>query len=246
MYKLESRPYSIEDGVIIFKDKNFCERTLPQIGQGSKSDVYKFRVDGKFYALKIFNSLYSPDIENFKRKMKIDIPSYVQPLMLSYFRDTFNGYLMLLCNGKDLEKRKLDITLEEFYRSFLALSSDTDKLTESGYTIYDAFISNIMYDNGFKMIDIDDYPFGEQDREKLNEIRLNRSLLDIFLKTTRLGLLFVDVVELTKLKSLCESGSITFQEFYEIILSKILNDVDPDVTKLPELGKVLSKKYRNY
>ena len=246
MYKLESRPYSIEDGVIIFKDKNFCERTLPQIGQGSKSDVYKFRVDGKFYALKIFNSLYNPDIENFRRKMKIDIPSYVQPLMLSYLRDTFNGYLMQLCDGKDLERRKLDITLSEFEQSFIKLISDTDKLTELGYTIYDTFISNIMYDNGFKMIDIDDYPFGEQDRKDLNHIRLNRTLLDIFSKNARLGLLFLDVVELTKLKSLCESGNITFQEFYEIILSKILNDVDPDITKLPELGKVLSKKYRNY
>lgn len=182
MYKLESRPYSIEDGVIIFKDKNFCERTLPQIGQGSKSDVYKFRVDGKFYALKIFNSLYNPDIENFRRKMKIDIPSYVQPLMLSYLRDTFNGYLMQLCDGKDLERRKLDITLSEFEQSFIKLISDTDKLTELGYTIYDTFISNIMYDNGFKMIDIDDYPFGEQDRKDLNHIRLNRTLLDIFSK----------------------------------------------------------------
>ena len=75
-------------------------------------------------------------------------------------KDKFKGYLMKYCKGKDLQRKpRLDISVSEFASSTVKLFEDTKKLTDLKYVIYDTFISNVMYDEGFRMIDMDAYTY---------------------------------------------------------------------------------------
>lgn len=190
--------YKVEDKKIIFDDNKLFPH-LPSLGYGSQGDVYKFRLDKDFYALKVFNGLNIEVLENYEQKLNINIDSYVSPIKLLYVKDKFKGYLMKYCKGKDLQRKpKLNITVGEFAESSVKLFEDTKKLTDLKYVIYDTFISNVMYDEGFKMIDIDNYPFepGKSFNEidELNRLRLNKMLVTIFINTTGLATLaYTDV-----------------------------------------------------
>jgi hypothetical protein len=65
-----------------------------------------------------------------------------------------------------------DITTEDFASSVVKLMNDTSKLSKLNYNIYDSFISNVMYDEGFKMVDMDDYFYLPKD--KLKDISKNK------------------------------------------------------------------------
>jgi len=240
------RPYIVEDKKIVFNDESIF-KFLPSsgYGRGSKSDVYRIRVNGEFYALKIFNGLYKEDIQNYERKLNIDINSYISPLKLSYLRNDFNGYLMNYCGGMDLEKKRLNISVKEFALSVKDLEEDTHKLSELKFILYDTFIANVMYDGGFKMIDMDDYIYDKKksvdEIDNLNNKRINLLLMDIFLNNTGLANLFRKNVGLTKLMLECTSGRTTFSEFYNIICNMSINYSNEDIKSISEIGKVLKK-----
>ena len=142
-------------------------------------------------AIKKYNGLYKIDQENIERKMQIKIDSYVTPVKLIYISGRFNGYTMDFCKDKDLEKRRLNLSVDEFSSSVDKLVEDTKELSFLGFNIYDTFISNVMYDNGFKMIDTDDYPYvpnlSFDETSHINNMRLNHMLADIFIKNANLG-----------------------------------------------------------
>lgn len=235
--------YIVEDKKIIFDDNKLFPH-LPSLGYGSQGDVYKFRLDKDFYALKVFNGLNIEELENYEQKLNINIDSYVSPIKLLYVKDKFKGYLMKYCKGKNLQiKPKLGISVSEFASSTVKLFEDTKKLTDLKYVIYDTFISNVMYDEGFKMIDIDNYPFepgksiGEID--ELNRLRLNKMLVTIFINTTGLATLAYTDVEFTKLLDKCTSGNIGFEELFNELCMKAYNIADTEIEKVEDIGKVL-------
>ena len=66
--------YKVEDKKIIFEDNKLFSM-LPSLGYGSQGDVYKFRLDKDFYALKVFNGLYIEKLENGnKYKVTMSLP----------------------------------------------------------------------------------------------------------------------------------------------------------------------------
>jgi hypothetical protein len=235
--------YNIEGKKIIFEDNKLFSM-LPSLGYGSQGDVYKFRLDKEFYALKVFNGLNIEYLENYEQKLNINIDSYVSPIKLLYVKDKFKGYLMKYCKGKDLQMRpKLDITVSEFASSTVKLFEDTKKLTDLKYVIYDTFISNVMYDEGFKMIDIDNYPYelnkSLSEIDELNRLRLNKMLVTIFINTTGLASLAYTDVEFTKLLDKCTSGNIGFEELFNDLCMKAYNVADKEIEKVEDIGKVL-------
>lgn len=240
-------PYIVGNKKIVFNDESIFQ-FLPSagFGRGSKSDVYKIRISKELYALKIFNGLCKEDIKNYERKLGIDINSYISPLKLSYIRKEFNGYLMDYCEGTDLEKKRiLNVPIKQFDLNVKDLEEDTHKLSELKFILYDTFISNVMYDGGFKMIDIDDYIYDRNksvsEIDNLNKKRINLLLMDIFLNSTGLANTFHKSVVLTKLMSECTSGRITFSEFYNIICNMAINYSDEEIKSINEIGKVLKK-----
>lgn len=237
--------YKLEDKKIIFdKDFNF-KKVLPLIGYGSHSDVYKIKIGNEVFALKVFNGLRVEHLKNYKAKLNINIESYISPIRILYIDNKFKGYLMKFCKGKDLEKRKLDMPVEEFALSSTKLINDTKKLTILKYNIYDTFISNVMYDEGFKMIDMDDYPYESsktlREINDINSIRLNQLLVNVFLNSTGLAGMFFQNVEMTKLMSKCTSGKITFEELFNTVCTMAYNVTDEEINKVSEIGKVLKK-----
>lgn len=237
--------FRLEDKKIIFEQPIDFLKTFPLLGWGSQGDVYKIKIENKFYALKVFNGLEKESLRNYQNKLNINIESYVSPLRILYVNDKFKGYLMDFCKGKDLEQRNLNISIDEFAQSSAKLIIDTRKLTLLKYSIYDTFISNVMYDNGFKMIDIDRYPYEDKktrkEIEELNNRRLNQMLVNIFLNSTGLAGMFFQNVELTKLMANCTSGKTTFEELFNEVCMKAYNITDEEITKVSEIGKVLKK-----
>lgn len=235
--------YKVEDKKIIFEDSKLFPM-LPSLGYGSQGDVYKFRLDKNFYALKVFNGLNIEKLENYEQKLNINIDSYISPIKLLYVNDEFKGYLMNYCKGKDLQRKpKLDISVSDFASSTVKLFEDTKKLTDLKYVIYDTFISNVMYDEGFKMIDIDNYPYEKNkslnEIDELNRLRLNKMLVTIFINTTNLASLAYTDVEFTKLLDNCTSGNITFEELFNEVCMKAYNIADSKIEKVEDIGKIL-------
>jgi len=238
MYKLQ------EKKIIFYNDELFPH--LPCLGYGSQGDVYKFRISKDIYALKVFNGLNIEKLEDYEPKLEINIDSYITPLKLLYVNDEFKGYIMKYCRGKNLEQRpKLGISINEFAESSAKLFDDTNKLTNLKYSIFDTFISNIMYDEGFKMIDIDRYPYEKnksfEEVQELNNRRLNQILVDVFINSTGLANMFFRSVELKKLMTNCVSGKITFEELFNEICTIAYNVADEEVVNVEDIGKVLRK-----
>ena len=127
---------------------------LDFIGWGSHSDIYKISVEGKNYALKVFNDFYIQEeldrLDEYKEKLNMNIDSFIFPMKLLYVNDEFMGYLMKLCRGRDLSRKNLDLDIEMFAKSSIKLFKDVQKLSELKYAMADNHISNIMYYNVFK------------------------------------------------------------------------------------------------
>lgn len=236
--------YKVIGNKVLFQNGEMF-RILKPIGFGSHSDIYKARIGSEMYAIKKYNWIYKEDRENIERKIDINIDSYVTPVKLMYISGRFDGYLMSLCKDKDLEKRRLNISVEEFSSSTDKLIEDTKKLSLLGYNIYDTFISNVMYDNGFKMIDTDDYPYNPNmsfdEIEQINTKRLNQMLSEIFIKNANLGNLYFSNVDFKKYIKRCEDGQILFKEMFDLLCSIANNEANGELTSISEVGKVLSK-----
>jgi len=236
--------YKIVDDKVIFFNTTMFNLMNP-IEYGSTSDIYKARIGNDICAIKKYNGLFKINQENIERKMEIKIDSYVTPVKLIYVSGKFDGYIMPFCKDKDLEKRNFNISVEEFSSSIDKLVSDTHKLSLLNYNIYDTFISNVMYDNGFKMIDTDDYPYvpnmSYDEIDHINSMRLNHMLSDIFVKNANLGNLYFKSVEFKKFIKRCEDGEISFKEMFSTLCDIANNESNGELTKISEVGKVLSK-----
>lgn len=236
--------YKLEDKKIIFSSNQIFSELRP-ISFGSICDIYKIRIDKEVVALKLFNDLEEQKVENYERKLNINIDSYIFPIKLVYINDKFKGYTMKFCKGKDLERRRLDLNVDEFTSSTAKLVEDTKKLSLTQYSIYDTFITNVMYDNGFKMIDTDSYILKEKktvsEIEQINNRRLNQMLLDIFLKNSGLSILYFSDVEFKKMIKKCEDGEILFEELLNKLCVRAYNIANSELEKISEVGKVLIK-----
>lgn len=236
--------YKIIGNKVLFQNAEMFD-ILKSVAFGSTSDIYKARIENDMCAIKKYNGLVEINQENIERKLEINIDSYVTPVKLIYVSGRFDGYTMNFCKDKDLEKRRLNISIDEFSSSIDKLVADTHKLSLLGYNIYDTFISNVMYDNGFKMIDTDDYPYNPSlsfdEIDQLNMIRLNMMLSDIFIKNANLGNLYFNNVEFQKFINRCKAGEILFKEMFDLLYGIANNEVHGELTSISEVGKVLSK-----
>lgn len=236
--------YKIVDNKVIFLNGMMFDFMKP-VAYGSTSDIYKARIGNDMCAIKKYNGLVEVNQENIERKLEINIDSYITPVRLIYVSGRFDGYTMEFCKDKDLEKRRLNISVDEFSSSADKLVSDTHKLSSLSYNIYDTFISNVMYDNGFKMIDTDDYPYvpnlSYDEIDHINSMRLNHMLADIFIKNANLGNLYFGNVDFKKFIKKCEDGQITFKEMFSTLCNIANNESNGELTRISEVGKVLSK-----
>ena len=235
--------YKIENEKIVFDD-NKLFAILPTLDFGSTCNVYKVKVKENIYAIKLFNGLQRVTLDGCKELQKLNIESYISPIKLIYINDKFKGYAMRFCEGRCLALRKLDLPITEFATSTVKLLEDTEKLSTQKFRIFDGYLTNGMYDSGFKIIDTDDYdympntPLSEIQNE--NRIRINKFLKDVFIKNTKL----FDIADekITYAIEKCEKGEMLFDEVFNIICTTAYNITDTEITNLSDIGKVLMKK----
>lgn len=235
--------YKIDNEKIVFGD-NKLFAILPSIDFGSTCTIYKVRLGKDIYALKLFNGLQRVTLDGCKELQKLNIESYISPIKLIYINDRFKGYAMKFCEGRSLAFRNLNLNIDEFATSTVKLLEDTEKLSEEKFRIFDGYLTNGMYDNGFKIIDMDDYDY--LTNTPLSEIqiknrkRINKFLKDVFVKNTRL--LDIRDEKIKKAIEKCEKGEMLFDEVFNIICSSAYNITDTEITNLSDIGKVLIKK----
>lgn len=230
--------YKLVDKKILFSDKfNFCD--LECIGFGANAKVYKIELEGKYYALKIFNEPKYWDLKKMKKKLDLNISSFVFPVRISYLNNKFNGYVMDFYNGCNLQKQELNISINEFIEYANKLFNDTDKLSELRYIIQDESISNTMFNDGFKIIDIDFYdnefnPLLKDvdDIKRFNRKAITRLLVNIFILKARIADLFEKNIELEQLRINCILGKLSLEKFINIVCNMIFNIEKIDVSSL--------------
>ena len=236
--------YKLYNDKIVFSNEKFLKQ-LKYINSGSHADVYKIKINGKNYALKIFNDECSESSKNFKNKISINIDSFITPLKLLYINKEFSGYLMKYCDGKDLSQIKLNISLNDFYNSYSKLALDVKKLSEFKLVMCDVFEGNIIYNNGFKFIDTDCYIYDE-DVEIKYIYDINTRILDYVIMNIFLKGLDVNINVYKYIKDTVDgvrNSTITFDYAFNEICNKA-KEVE-DVKTLNQTGKVLNKILKN-
>lgn len=238
----------IEEKKILFDEEaKRMFRHMKPVDFGSHADVYKIRIEGELYALKIYNGLYKESYEECERKLNIDIPSYVTPKKILYINNKFSGYAMKFVEGKNLmDIGILNISIDDFAKNASKLLSDTVEFSKTRYTLYDTFLTNIMYcKEGFKMIDTDDYKYEDnkslEEIKKINSKRFNLLLIDIFIKSTGLNQEFQNDNLYKALKEDCISCVTPFEALFNYLCMKAYSSTDENIEKLQEVGKVLKK-----
>lgn len=236
--------YKLEDKKIIFNDA-MSIRELPFLGSGAEGDVYKLKISGKNYAIKIFNGLSEENVKDFRKKLNINIDSFISPLKLLYINNKFKGYLMNYCSGKNFFDRKFNLPIDDFKKSVIKLTSDVEKLSELRYIIQDTYSGNIMYKDGFKIIDIDNYIYDKE--ESLSEIKrynirmMTGFLTEIFIYSTTCESAFLKNTELFSLSKQYISTDMGFMEFFDKVYTIAFNNADREINTISDIGKVLKK-----
>lgn len=240
--------YYLEENKIIF-EKNFNFKELELIGCGANSKVYKIKVNNKCYALKVFNIPSYWNRVKFEQKLDLNIPSFITPIKICCLNNSFIGYLMEYCNGRNLLRCNLDIGVEQFIKYSDILLKDTILLSESKFLIQDLSKSNIIYDDGFKVIDTDFYMHcsnwccnnmikNKNDILKYNQRYVLEVLVDVFIRNANIkALLEEEKINLLKTNFIGEK--ISLKEFF----IKLCDINDYRNITIKEVGKKLIKKY---
>lgn len=243
--------FKLEDKKIKF-NSNFNFEDLEYINCGGNSTVYKLKVCDEYYALKIFNTTDHWKLEKFEQKLDLNIPSFISPIKISYLNNKFNGYLMKLCRGDNLLEQNLDISIGDFIKNSDKLFYDTTMLSESKFLIQDISKANVMFDDGFRVIDLDFYaycPDGVFNNliNNINEIRrynkksVTQMLIDVFIWNAKIKNLFEQENELEQLKNDCIIGKISLNQFLSILCGLVCCNEEYQNIKIQDIGKRLIK-----
>lgn len=244
--------FKVRNEKIIFNN-NFNFDNLEYIGSGGNSKVYRLKIDDEYYALKIFDNPNYFSLKSFEQKLDLNIPSFISPIKLSYLNENFNGYLMKLCRGNNLQEQNLEISIDDFIKNADRLFYDTLMLSESKYLIQDLRKANVMFDNGFKIIDIDFYEYcpgwflNDLIKDKESIIKYNRKcvtqmLIDVFVLNAKINKLFEQENELNALKNNCIMGKISLKDFLNILCGWVYCNEKYRDMQIQDIGKRLIKK----
>ena len=245
--------YKLIGDKIRFNGK-FDVNELECIGSGANAIVYTINFDSKKYALKIFDIPGYWNSKEIGELMNISIESFIMPEKKFYLNHRFRGYLMKFCNGKSLNKEKLNITIGEFINSSKKLLSDTNRLSELNYVVENLSLDNLIYDNGFKVIDTDLFEYQPNNKKikEFNKKEMTILLLTAFINGIGLDHAFNRYPKLNNLKNNCINNGLSFITFVKIICELVYdknkyNDItlsDLGIKLKEELG-IEEKNYRN-
>lgn len=112
----------------------------------------------------LFNYVKNP-IEHFSKISDLKNDTYMVPEELLVKDGKLVGYLYDYVNGKTL--RRYNYNLQSLINSYDKLMDDTYSISEKGFDLHDMHDKNILLDDRFKIIDLDQGEFKDIDSDKL-------------------------------------------------------------------------------
>lgn len=216
--------YTIKDNKIYF-DKDFKIDDLEFLGKGANAEVYKVKIEDKWYALKIFSEKEYWRESSIENKTEINLDSFISPLKLVYINGEFSGYIMKLCKSKNLIEENLEFSIDDIIMHSIKLYEDTEKLSEMRFIIQDEGAKNTILENGFKILDIDHFYKPNSDGyfkdidtiKKFNRETITRLLIKIYFNGKNMPELYYVDDKLKEKRDACLEGEISLEEFLKNI-----------------------------
>ena len=220
--------YTIKGNKIYF-DKDFKVEDLEFLGSGANAKVYKIKIEDKWYALKIFSEYELWHDSWLEDKLDLNLESFIEPLKLVYINDIFCGYIMEYCKTKTILEEKPKLSIDEIVLHSLKLYEDTDKLSERQIIIQDEGVKNTVFENGFKLIDLDHYYkcplkgyFKDLDVIKdFNRQTITRLLINVYFHSVGLEGICYEDDKLKEKRDECLEGKMSLEDFLKKIACKI-------------------------
>lgn len=138
--------------------------------------VFKLYIE-TFSKKNLFECISNP-IEHFSKINEIKNETYIAPDELLLKNGKVIGYLYDYINGKTL--RRLNYSLDLLINSYDKLIEDTYKISEQGFDLFDVHDKNILFDNKFRIIDLDKGEYKEYGTERIfnsNMSEINKTII---------------------------------------------------------------------
>ncbi|MBQ1496224.1 MAG: hypothetical protein IIZ40_02590 [Bacilli bacterium] len=177
-------------------------------------------------------------INHFYELEKINNDTYIAPLELLIKDNELIGYIYDYIDGKTLKRVGLNFKIEELIEAYDRLEEDTRKISESKFALYDTHDKNIIFNGGFKVIDLDKGIFVDDEVEniyKYNMSEINQTIIHSIFNESRNKMLefrnqklrkeYLETVysDPLKMKDLLKDISNTYNKKYMLLLNK--NDI---------------------
>lgn len=125
----------------------------------------------------MFNCMENP-IDHFSKINEIKNDTYIVPDELILKNGKVVGYIYDYINGKTL--KKMNYSLDLLINSYDRLIYDTYEVSDKGFDLFDVHDKNILFDNKFRIIDLDKGEFKEYGTEKIfksNMSEINKTII---------------------------------------------------------------------
>lgn len=129
-----------------------------ELGGGSEATVYRM----SHGALKLFHFCVDEtdkDLNKFRYFQQVDMTDFSFPWQLVFVNDRFSGYTMPLFDGKDLVETPYKRSFSLLKKAMVTGEIRAKNLANEKIQFFDLDLSNVIFLDRFKFIDIDSYSY---------------------------------------------------------------------------------------
>lgn len=236
----------ISEKKIVFDQKEQYE-SLPLLHQdslGGQGSVYPFRGN----VLKIFaEDYFMPQVEKYQHFLNCCQEDFAFPMQLAYCQDQFVGYTMKRYHNLDLYRRPYSDTFSKLKSLLKRQENSVDYLNDHTIKMDDLDLSNVIYDQYFRMIDLDSYEYASSfTRTECEDhnVRCLR-LFTIFLLKRSLALQNISKYQdrLVRYDKRLLKGDVSQSEYVDIVQKQISEDLAINVQSVQNAQKQLRKMF---
>ena len=224
---------------------------LTYIGFGSQAVVYLDKKSGNIF--KVFHLFFEEPVDEYfyeitstelLRFSHIKNNTFIWPNSVIMVENKIVGYIRKYVNNKPLcEINPLNISLDRFSNFITDIQNDIEIISESGIKTYDMMYNVLYGNNGFKVIDHEEYVFSDKPVEEL--IRVNNDSLNYEIMYFLVDCYFNEFVNDYKLlKDMYNKPGIDILEIIKLFRNYLSEYVGNDIKRLRD-AKVCINKNKN-
>ena len=211
---------------------------------GGQGCIYPFRGQ----VLKIFaEGYFTPQVDQYQYFLKQQQEDFAFPLQLAYCQDEFVGYTMPKYQNLDLLRKPYLDTFSKLKTLLKRQENSVGYLNEQKIKMDDLDLCNVIYDQYFRMIDLDSYQhafsFTIKECQDHNESRLR--LFTVALLRTSLVLKDIPKYQgrLLRYDKRLLNGDISQSEYVDVVRRRISEDLGTNIQSVQNAQKQLRKTF---